>query len=240
VQQSFYDLRESLLRAGVAPRHVRRYLAELKDHLADLTAEEEGTGRSRADAESAALARLGDMDELAKAMIEKRQFQSWCARAPWAMFGVAPCVFLAIAYFVACFYLWCGWKMFLPGAETPFGHGPAGPIYGLANIYFQAGKFFYFCAPVLVGWGIGIMAARQRLKAMWPATALVLLAWMGATAQIRAGITAVPEGLGHINMSLTLSAQGQTLTGVLLHAAAIFLIAVLPYLLWRVLKLSFA
>src|ERR1700720_2457956 len=55
----FHELRERLLRAGVAPRHVRRYLAELADHLADLRAEEEGAGRSRADAESAALVRLG-------------------------------------------------------------------------------------------------------------------------------------------------------------------------------------
>jgi hypothetical protein len=53
----FNELRERLLRAGVAPRHVRRYLKELADHLADLTAEEERAGRSGADAESAALAR---------------------------------------------------------------------------------------------------------------------------------------------------------------------------------------
>ena len=63
------ELRERLLRAGVAPRHVRRYLTELADHLADLRAEEERAGRSRVDAESAALARLGRMDDLAKAMM---------------------------------------------------------------------------------------------------------------------------------------------------------------------------
>src|SRR5487761_1357617 len=95
------ELRERLLRAGVAPRHVRRYLAELADHLADLRAEEERAGRSRADAESAAHVRLGGMDDLAKAMIEQRQFQSWCVRAPWAMFGLAPILLLAGAWFVA-------------------------------------------------------------------------------------------------------------------------------------------
>src|SRR6266571_1398831 len=77
----FHELRERLLRAGVTPRHVRRYLTELADHLADLRAEEERAGRSRADAESAALVRLGGVDNLAKAMIEQRQFQSWCVRA---------------------------------------------------------------------------------------------------------------------------------------------------------------
>src|SRR5437870_4077450 len=153
----FHELRERLLRAGVTPRHVRRYLTELADHLADLRAEEERAGRSRADAESAALVRLGGMDDLAKAMIEQRQFQSWCVRAPWAMFGLAPLCLLAGAYFVACVYLWFGWKIFLPGADTPFG-SPTGPMYGVANIYFQAGKLYYFGAPVLVGWGIGLIA----------------------------------------------------------------------------------
>jgi len=38
------ELEERLLRAGVAPRHVRRYVAELRDHLADLRAEEERAG----------------------------------------------------------------------------------------------------------------------------------------------------------------------------------------------------
>ncbi len=32
-----HELRERLLRAGVAPRHVRRYLIELREHWADLT-----------------------------------------------------------------------------------------------------------------------------------------------------------------------------------------------------------
>src|ERR1700730_5057535 len=59
----FHELRERLLRAGVAPRHVRRYLAELADHLADLRAEEERAGAL--DAERAALARLGGIDALA-------------------------------------------------------------------------------------------------------------------------------------------------------------------------------
>src|ERR1700687_5421988 len=159
----FNELRERLLRAGVAPRHVRRYLRELADHSADLRAEEEGAGRSRAAAESAALARLGGMDDLFKAMIEQRQFQSWCVRAPWAMFGLAPIFLLAGAWFVALFILWSGWKIFLPGTDTPFV-----PLHGLAILYFGVGRLVYYGAPVLIGWGIGVIAARQRFKAVWP------------------------------------------------------------------------
>jgi hypothetical protein len=226
----FHELRERLLQAGVAPRHVRRYLTELTEHLADLTAEERRAGRSRADAESAALIRLGGMDDLSKAMTEQRHFQSWCVRAPWATFGLAPLLFLAVAWFVALLILWSGWKMFLPGADTPFG---GHRISGIANWYFQAGKALYFSGPIFVGWGVGLIAARQRFKAVWPAVGLVLIALMGATVQVHAGRTAVPGGLGHIRMDFALGTSAQSIPEALFHTLVIFSLAVLPYLIWR-------
>lgn len=230
----FHELRERLLRAGVAPRHVRRYLAELADHFADLRVEEQRSGCSPADAESAALDRLGSMDDLARAMIEQRQFQSWCVRAPWAMFGLAPALVLAAAWFVALFILWSGWQIFLPGAETPFG---GHRLYGFANLYFQFGKAIYFFAPILVGWGIGVIAARQRLKAIWPAVGLILIALIGGASEVQAGRTAVPGGLGHIRMDFVFapSVQGGYPYG-LVHAAILLSITALPYLIWQIQK----
>ena len=228
----FHELRERLLRAGIAPRHVGRYLSELADHWADLRAEEERAGRSRADAEAAALLRLGGVDDLAKAMIEQRQFQSWCIRAPWAIFGLAPIFVLAGSYFVALLILWSGWKIFLPGADTPFGTR----VHGIANFYFGVGRLIYYCAPILIGWGIGIIAARQRLKAVWPTVGLVLIAWIGGTAQVHASRTAVPGGFGHISMGF---AHGASMPGVfdgLSHALVILSLTVLPYLIWRLQK----
>lgn len=227
----FDELRERLLRAGIAPRHVRRYLAELTEHLSDLIAEEEGAGFSREKAEYAALARMGTIDDLAKAMIDQLRFQSWSARVPWAMFGIAPLFYLTAAYLLACCYLWLGWRIFLPGADTPFGGRPATHIYDLSNVYFQAGKYFYAFAPIFVSWGVMALAARQRLKALWPAIGLALLAWMGCTAQIQAGRTAVPQGLGHISMSFfTWPPSVETaLFGFLL----IYSFSLLPYFIWR-------
>src|SRR5436309_2890927 len=136
----FHELRERLLRAGVAPRHVRRYLKELVDHLTDLRAEEERAGRSRADAESAALLRPGGIDDLATAMTEQRQFQSWCVRAPWAMFGLAPLCLLAGAYFAACVYLGFVWKIVLPGVDTPF-VSPTGSLRSRLVAYSRTGAW---------------------------------------------------------------------------------------------------
>jgi hypothetical protein len=229
VTKSFHELRERLLRAGVAARHVRRYLTELADHLADLRAEEERAGRSRADAEAAALVRLGGMDDLARAMIERRQFQSWCVRAPWAAFGLAPLFVLAGAWLIALFILWSGWKMFLPGADTPFG----GPMDGFANLYFQADRALFFGAPILIGWGIGLIAVRQKLTVVWPAAGLVLIGLIAGTTGVQASRTAVPGGFGHIGVNLTLGQTDPLLPYGLLHGLVILALTALPYLIWR-------
>lgn len=228
----FDELRERLLQAGVAPRHVQRYLSELTDHWADLRTEEEAAGRSHADAESAAIIRLGGMDELARAMLEQRQFQSWCVRAPWAVFGLGPLLLLAGAWFFALLILWSGWKMFLPRADTPFVR-----IYEWREIfYFNVGRLLYFGAPILVGWGIGLIAARQRFKAVWPTVGLVLIAWMGGTAQVYAIRPAAPGGLGHVGMNFTVGPFVQGIPNGLFRALVILLVTVLPYLIWRLQK----
>jgi hypothetical protein len=90
MEKQFRELRDRLLRAGIAPRHVRRYMRELKDHLADLKVEEERAAHDRSVAEQKALARLGTSDDLVQAMITQRQFRSWSTRAPWAAFGLGP------------------------------------------------------------------------------------------------------------------------------------------------------
>jgi hypothetical protein len=122
-----------------------------------------------------------------------------------------------------------GWNIFLPGTDSPFV-----PVGGFAILYFDIGRLLYYSAPILVGWGIGYVAVRQRLKAVWPMAGLVLIAWMGATAQIQASRTAVPGGLGHIRMNFfTLAPSSQAISEGVLRALAILSLSALPYLLWR-------
>jgi hypothetical protein len=159
------------------------------------------------------------------------RFHSLCAGAPWAIFSLAPLTLLAGCYIAACLILWIGWTIFLPGSDTPFGGGPQ---HGLANLYFQFGKYFYGCAPILVGWVVAVLAVRQRAKAVWPLTGFVLVAWMGATVRIRASRTGIPDGLGHIRMDFVLWQWAQKGHDGLVHALVILSLAVLPYLLWRI------
>lgn len=167
------------------------------------------------------------------------RFHAWCIRAPWAVFGLAPLVLLAGAYLIACLYLWSVWTIFLPGADTPFGVRWTGPPYALQNLSFQFGKFYYFGAPILVGWAIGLIASRQKMKTIWPIVSLVLIALMGGTAEIHASRSSVPAGLGHIRMAFFapgLSAQG--VYGATVHALLILILTALPYLILRRLQRS--
>lgn len=222
----FHELRERLLRAGVAPRHVRRYLGELGDHFADIVAEEMRAGRSQMEAESAALVRLGSMDDLARALTEKRQFRSWCGRAPWAAFGLAPLFLLGGAWLIALFILWSGWKMFLPEAATPF----IPIVHGVAIFYFGVGRMLYFTAPVLIGWGIGIIAAHQRLKLIWPAVGLILMSLLGSMAQVHVSRSAESGSGGQVSLDF---GTGPSLQDSLVNSLVILLLSALPYVIWR-------
>ncbi|HUZ94805.1 MAG TPA: hypothetical protein VMU57_07815 [Edaphobacter sp.] len=229
----FDELRERLLRAGVAPRHVRRYLCELGDHLSDLKVDERNAGRCAADAEAAALIRLGRTDDLANAMIEQRQFRSWSNRAPWAIFSLGPLLMLAVAYYIAMFLLWSGWQIFLPGADTPFVR-----IDGFAIFYLGVGRLIYFGAPVFVGWIVFLIAARQRFNALWPIISTILVAFVGGAAQVRASRTAIPGGLGHIRMFFTLPSSGELLLDRLVGAVIVFSLGMVPYFIWRLRRVS--
>lgn len=160
--------------------------------------------------------------------MEQSRFQSWCVRAPWAMFGFGPVLFLAAAYSVACLILWSGWKIFLPGADTPFV-----PIDGFAIIYFQAGRLLYFTAPVLIGWAIGLIAGRLRVNAAWPTVGWILIALIGGTIQVHTSRPAVSGGAGHVSIGFNLGSSAQAIPDGLLHALVILSLTVLPYLVWR-------
>jgi hypothetical protein len=86
----FEGLREILLKGGVAPRYVRRYLAELSEHLDDLIEKQQAQGYEGEDATLRARALLGEDRELAAAMLERKSLRSVTARAPWLIFGLLP------------------------------------------------------------------------------------------------------------------------------------------------------
>jgi len=92
-QQGFGTLQHDLLEAGVAPRHVRRIVAELNDHTRDLCDEALAKGMHEDEARAFALRRIGNQSEIAERMLAVPDLRSWIYRYP----RVAR-VYLPVAY----------------------------------------------------------------------------------------------------------------------------------------------
>jgi hypothetical protein len=190
----FEALEDRLLRGGIAPRHVKRYLRELSEHLADLTEAERATGHEGPDAR--ARAALGPDAELADAMLKQRDFRSLSARFPWLVFGVMP----PLAVF-AGFILWAMLLValgFASGAIIPHQkvHLPTPAWYNWA-----AGGLM-FAANLLIGtslaWLLAWVAQRQRLRLLWPLLGIALILILGLHGMFHVGNKIVSFGLSTV------------------------------------------
>jgi hypothetical protein len=165
----FEALAESLLKGGIVPRHVRRYIRELDDHLGDLTAQQRAAGYDGEDAASRARARLGDDDGLAQAMLEQPGMKSWPARWPWLVFVVLPpAVPLLGSLLYAVFY-------FIGNDAAKINtvlSVPQNLLTGLSVVAMTA--ISVLAVPVVATWLV-LLADRQRLKRLWPLLGIALL-----------------------------------------------------------------
>ena len=78
----FRGLEASLLAAGIAPRHVRRTVLELRDHFEDLVDAESAGGVERHVAEDRAARQIGSFESVVVAMQARPELQSWARRFP--------------------------------------------------------------------------------------------------------------------------------------------------------------
>lgn len=176
----FDRLSERLLRAGIAPRHVRRYTRELSDHFDDLVREEMQDGASRELAETRAFSRLGSEDNLAAAMLERPELRSLISRYPWAVFGLGPIALLALSV-VGALYLevWLlqhsGWLFRGLLGMTP------GPVAArlATKIYTVYNTLIVYGAPLLFAGLFYWMGARQRMRPAWIVTGVALICVLG-------------------------------------------------------------
>ncbi len=81
-EDTFAELRDQLLASGVAPRRVRRIVAELEDHFDDLASEALADGGSTEAATAFALRRIGDQSLIAERLLECAEFRTWVYRYP--------------------------------------------------------------------------------------------------------------------------------------------------------------
>lgn len=85
-----------LLRSGVAPRHVRRTVAELSDHFDDLLQNELRDGCDPVAASDRALSALGDLRDVAAAVRAQPELRSWSHRMPYLALLIYPLTCLVL------------------------------------------------------------------------------------------------------------------------------------------------
>ncbi len=218
--QPFDSLQERLLRAGIAPRHVRRYCRELEDHFSDLIALQKERGYDEADATIRARALLGDDEELTDAMLATARFRSLTARAPWLVLGVLPPLVIVGGLIVLGIGMAVAAPQHGPHLPLPAWCAPlAATICSTAN---------YAVGPLAILFVLAT-AWRQRLYGRWPVLGVLAAMLFGAITTLS---VVIPEG----------SHKGEVSVGVgmglpaLLQSTRFVVIAVLAVaslLLWQ-------
>lgn len=185
----FDTLRETLLKGGIAPRHVRRYLRELDDHLGDLTEQQRASGYDGEDAAIRARARLGEDSELATAMLARREFRALAARAPWAVFGLLTPLAILLSYTAATLLLVGLVKL----AAAVMGENLPHWFHVLAQAVALGSNLGM---PVLLGAGLAMLAWRQRLSLGWALLGALLIALAAMQVHVAFPAAGMHGGIG--------------------------------------------
>lgn len=193
----FWHLEERLLKAGVRPGTAERYIAELRDHLEDLSYELEQKGLPPREAITEALARLGDLDALAAPMLEDDRFHSLTSKAPWLVFIAAPIlVYLGIL----------GLVTFSLISAVSLGSVP--PWFRLA------GGFAHYLTggilPVLGAWLLTFISIRQRTRRVWLIPGIAIPVILASSVQLAVTLSASMDS-GAISVGIGLPSAWQIL-----------------------------
>jgi hypothetical protein len=182
MQSQLKRMSEYLLRAGVAHRHVRRYIRELHEHYEDALREELSKGLDRSLAEQAAWARLGSEEDLASSVLAQAALRSTGARFPVLVFGGAP-ILIWFASLAMSFIALVAIALYL--------HTPA-PNWFLV----LTGALFLLdvrVLPVMFGVVLLMASARQRVKLFWPIIGAAVIAVFGGTTDVHLALAATPD-----------------------------------------------
>lgn len=170
-ESNFGSLGERLLRAGVAPRHVRRLVAELETHYASLVEEESARGQPLALARGTARARLGTDDEIVSKTREQSSLRSWGARWPLAIYAVAPVLGVLGSAALMMIALVAALSLATP-------QSPPAPWLRIATAL--AGWLLMYGVPLTWAAVLAHYSVARRLSWHWVVTGLLLTAAAGA------------------------------------------------------------
>jgi hypothetical protein len=207
----------ALLMGGVAPRHVRRCVEELRAHRADIAAHLREQGLQADAALIEADARLGSPEVFVAAALARPELRGWASRAPWLVFAVLPVLtFLTLGVALICLvmaYLEVVQPAGRPAPDPAIWHGTA---IALAVIV-------QWLLPVVLSASLLCIAWRSRSRPLWPAVGALLVTAIAAVLTIQLD---APLGAGEGQLSVGAGYPVADLVrAALLGAAALGVIA---------------
>jgi len=171
----FEGLSQRLLRAGIAPRHVKRLISELEAHFVDLVAEQRSVGLSQAESESQAAVRLGTDDVLIANILARPELHSWARQWPWLAFVLLPLLALPLQ-FVLSMLAAVGVVSFSTQVLGMTAHHPGVVPWVVAGL--QA--YGMWIAPIAAASAACFLAVRSGAPLAWPIVGSALIALLGA------------------------------------------------------------
>jgi hypothetical protein len=163
-----HELRERLLRSGISPRAVERYIEELQDHREDILIELIAAGLSHEEAERLAMQRLGDVEVLTLPMLTDPRLQSLAARAPLLFWIGLPVMLEAVLVLASVIVV-------VLTARTGLSAVSLSGVTGMG----------LFLAPIGLVWCMVELARRRRVRTRLPLVGMALTLALGAAMQVQ-------------------------------------------------------
>jgi hypothetical protein len=188
-EHRFRNLREALVRRGVALRYAHRAEIEIEAHHRDIVEQVLARGESAEEARCAADAAIGTDDTLIERFASRKELHSWSHRIPVA-YGLAPILSfgcLGIALMAAI-----GASMHVIWPHPRDAQVSAGLA---ADINVALMVLFLWILPISLATGFGLLAHRARISLRWPIAGILLLCSVVALVNVGFGVGGGPKPL---------------------------------------------
>ncbi len=183
-ERRFIELREALLRAGVAAPNVRRAVVEIESHFHELMDEALARGESRERARSEAHALLGADHTLIHRYADQPELQAWSSRWPAIWFTVLPLIsFLVLFLTVPAVFVLLGDHM------AEYLHHVHISVRISDRIDLAVRMIFLWILPIFVAAMFAVLAFRQRIALLWPAVGTIVLCGMASLINVSIVLT---------------------------------------------------